>query len=362
MRAVLGVVILIAGVSCLHKIAIAPVTQMRDWNPVYTPGHRFQCVTLRTIVDCVISEKQFGDVSDAQVVMFHATEFERNRQRYRIPEKREDQSWILFSMEAPTDFIPYWTRQPEFRNGMFDHVITVSPDLHHDFEDMIPHKQSTLRALYPRPMPIEFPRGLDAAFVTQKMLLLQDRSTPWISVVINNGVQWRKDLLAETMKVFGTQIRSYGSVLNNYPIEPSQGRSAWDWQLQKRNLISKHLFHFAWENSFEPGFVTEKIFDAFMAGTIPIYVGTEDIYNQVPCDMEIEPCFIDFLHYNLNPKSLYNHLMYIMSEPDEYMRYFQWRKHPISRKYKQMHAKYLSEDIECKMCEQYFHEKIKFTD
>ncbi len=37
-----------------------------------------------------------------------------------------------------------------------------------------------------------------------------------------------------------------------------------------------------------PGYITEKIFDCFFAGTIPIYLGAPDIEKYIPKD-----CFID---------------------------------------------------------------------
>ncbi len=41
----------------------------------------------------------------------------------------------------------------------------------------------------------------------------------------------------------------------------------------KRDIISKFMFHFAFENSIENGYVTEKPFDALIAGTVPVYLG-----------------------------------------------------------------------------------------
>ena len=34
----------------------------------------------------------------------------------------------------------------------------------------------------------------------------------------------------------------------------------------KRKVISKYLFYLAFENTIEPGYVTEKVFDAVFAG------------------------------------------------------------------------------------------------
>ena len=41
----------------------------------------------------------------------------------------------------------------------------------------------------------------------------------------------------------------------------------------KREVISNYMFNLAFENSLEPGYVTEKPFDALLSGTVPIYLG-----------------------------------------------------------------------------------------
>lgn len=50
----------------------------------------------------------------------------------------------------------------------------------------------------------------------------------------------------------------------------------------KIETISKYKFNLCFENVRYPGYVTEKIFDAMMAGTIPVYYGAPDIVDFVP--------------------------------------------------------------------------------
>lgn len=47
------------------------------------------------------------------------------------------------------------------------------------------------------------------------------------------------------------------------------------------------------ENCVYPGYITEKIFDAFRAGTVPVYLGAPDILDFVPVN-----CFIDYRKFN----------------------------------------------------------------
>jgi hypothetical protein len=56
----------------------------------------------------------------------------------------------------------------------------------------------------------------------------------------------------------------------------------------KRACLSKYKFNICFENFAAPSYITEKIFDAMLAGTVPVYLGAQDIKDYVPAD-----CFID---------------------------------------------------------------------
>ena len=57
----------------------------------------------------------------------------------------------------------------------------------------------------------------------------------------------------------------------------------------KINCIKNYKFCFAYENMQKvDGYVTEKIFDAFGAGVVPVYWGSENVTDYIP-----ENCFID---------------------------------------------------------------------
>lgn len=56
----------------------------------------------------------------------------------------------------------------------------------------------------------------------------------------------------------------------------------------KFETLSRMKFSICFENFRFPGYITEKIFDCFFTGTIPIYLGAPNIENYVPTN-----CFID---------------------------------------------------------------------
>lgn len=62
--------------------------------------------------------------------------------------------------------------------------------------------------------------------------------------------------------------------------------------VSKMEVLSKYEFSLCFENTPMLGYVTEKIFDCFYAGTIPIYWGAKDIQDILPSD-----AYIDFSKY-----------------------------------------------------------------
>jgi alpha(1,3/1,4) fucosyltransferase len=57
----------------------------------------------------------------------------------------------------------------------------------------------------------------------------------------------------------------------------------------KYEVLSRYRFSICYENAYNiDGYITEKIFDCFLAGTVPIYLGAANITTHVPAQ-----CFID---------------------------------------------------------------------
>lgn len=56
----------------------------------------------------------------------------------------------------------------------------------------------------------------------------------------------------------------------------------------KNQLQSRFKFSLCFENVAAPGYVTEKIIDAMVAGAIPVYLGAPDITTHVPADAFID--------------------------------------------------------------------------
>jgi hypothetical protein len=61
----------------------------------------------------------------------------------------------------------------------------------------------------------------------------------------------------------------------------------------KYETLSRYKFALSFENMAMAGYITEKIFDCFFVGTIPIYLGAPDVVKYIP-----KSCFIDMRDFD----------------------------------------------------------------
>jgi hypothetical protein len=95
------------------------------------------------------------------------------------------------------------------------------------------------------------------------------------NTTLGEGVQFRQRLFLCMLEDFGRErtVYSGGAACNNLGSVVSRRHTgAW-------------LRHFRWniaaENSYEPGYVTEKLVQAKIAGSVPIYMGAPDFHLDV---------------------------------------------------------------------------------
>jgi hypothetical protein len=83
---------------------------------------------------------------------------------------------------------------------------------------------------------------------------------------------------------------------------------------RKRDVLCKYKFGFCYENTDKiSGYITEKIFDVMMAGTVPIYLGAQNTSRHIP-----KKCFIDRADFK-DHESLYSYISGM--SPLEYRQY-----------------------------------------
>ena len=127
------------------------------------------------------------------------------------------------------------------------------------------------------------------------------------------GLGWHLGTLPfQTRPLLQRTLRRFGLLR----LFPRKKYSSWRGKVvRKRDVLGKYKFGFCYENTSEiPGYITEKIFDVMMAGTVPIYLGPENTSTHIP-----EECFIDRTKF-ADHESLYEFLI-TMTETryDEYL-------------------------------------------
>lgn len=112
----------------------------------------------------------------------------------------------------------------------------------------------------------------------------------------------------------------------------------------KKNILEKYKFSICYENAKDiPGYITEKIFDCFLAGCVPIYWGADNITNHVPGN-----CFIDKTKFS-DYEELYQYISSIGD--DEYVEYLNNIENFLrSKKAQQFSVEYFSEIIVRECC------------
>jgi hypothetical protein len=100
------------------------------------------------------------------------------------------------------------------------------------------------------------------------------------------GNDWDKPVVARGLlgKVQRRFWRQFGPLMRIRPFPSYRGRVA-----HKSAVMARTRFSICYENiSDVPGYITEKIFDSFFSGCVPVYWGANNILDYVPVN-----CFVD---------------------------------------------------------------------
>ncbi len=206
-----------------------------------------------------------------------------------LPRRRafRGQVWVLWSQESEVQFPAL--AEPSFA-GAFD----IRATYRLDSDVPIPYAH-----------PAMFDRLADAATLTER------RPVPvsaWISS------KWdrcgRDDYLRELMQHL--PIDSYGRVAHNADLDDDRGGES------KVAVIAGYRFTLAFENSITPGYVTEKLYQPLLAGSVPIYRGAPDVGRHLPA----AHCCVNADDF-AGPRELAEFITSMTDE--EYLAYHAWR-------------------------------------
>ena len=112
----------------------------------------------------------------------------------------------------------------------------------------------------------------------------------------------------------------------------------------KIEAIRNYKIHLAFENGDSPNFVTDKIYQAFEAGVLPVWMGTRDVAKAVP-----KGSYIDVADFD-SPKSLALYLAKVLANDTLYQSYFEWKYKPFDKEFEDRFRVLWTEPFNCRLC------------
>ena len=232
--------------------------------------------------------RRFGE---ARAVVFHVPSLGRI-DRLRKP---DGQLWVAWWMECEQHF-PRLT-DPEFM-GRFD--LTMSHRLDAD-------------------VPVPYAGGID-----EGELRTPPRPKRELAALFMTGTRetsGRTAYAAELMRHL--EVHSYGRVLRNRRLREDRGRET------KLETVSRYRFTLAFENAIAEDYVTEKLYDPLIAGSVPVYLGAPNVERLAPS----AESYID-VRDHASPRELADRLLALASDQAAYDRHLVWKGRPFAPGFK----------------------------
>ena len=124
--------------------------------------------------------------------------------------------------------------------------------------------------------------------------------------------QWRTDYIKKLMTF--VHIDSHGQCFHN--VQDKEDRFAHNWKETAVVKLSKYRVAVMFENAVEEGYISEKIFLAYAAGCVPVYMGAPDIHYWVPGNHS----YVDASQFE-GPEKLAEHIKKILTDDKVYKTY-----------------------------------------
>ncbi|CAF1395355.1 unnamed protein product [Adineta ricciae] len=225
-------------------------------------------------------------------------------------------------------------------------------------------KRLSLKQVMTNKKPINSPSNRDDYWINQQTNSIQSSYVKASILWMNSNCQTiskRTQYVEQMMKFIdidnfglcGTNIRPLPQHiidLEGSKTRNEQNRNSYNWEAGKLALTSDYLFTIAIENSRSYDYVTEKLWQPLLVGSVPIYLGAPNIEDWLPCRTD---CIIDLRKFK-TPKDAALFIKNVAKNRTLYESYHQWRNEEIPDKLKKM-LKYFSSmrnySLECVLCE-----------
>ena len=186
---------------------------------------------------------------------------------------RHDQKVVLVSLEARRQSNAHFFDVGWLQSHGVDEVLSFR-QLDGMPSTAISYANFELRHALRPPLPVEHKIAAVAAFVTNC-----DDNTPT-----------RRTHVLRALNATGVPVYSFGKCMQTHDIATvfpecaSQSRRSALWDFKKLCVAQHFLFMLSFENSDAPGYVTEKLYQPLLAGSVPIYGGTADVRHLLPSE------------------------------------------------------------------------------
>ncbi len=232
--------------------------------------------------------------NSAKAVIFHMPTLKEEDFFKVRTSKKEDQLWIFWSTECELHY--NWQRKSDVIS-LFDIKASYKFTSDIPIPYVLPHYKDSLR-------------------------LGPSAKTNLINAFISSDfdLTGRKAYLRELMK--WVHVDSYGKVYNNANLTDDHGPAT------KLDVISKYKFTIAFENACVEDYVTEKLYEPLIAGSVPIYLGAPNVEDFLPGD----ECYININSYS-SPRALADHLLTLDQDDDKFKKFLRWKDLPYKKKF-----------------------------
>jgi len=276
------------------------------------------------------------DWKQYDVLIFSLIYISAQRIERMAREKPAHQQWIAHCGESPHTYYGRHLRDHALLNRHFDlRSFAADPG---DGERGLAWNYLQMDLFGERSLQI-----LQRSVLAEPAVMGDRRSVAWIATncAAPNG---RTDYVRELQQY--VEVDCLGACLNNKPFPLSDTRTAHGWEQRSVWAMSRYRFVLAFENSDAPHYVTEKLFHAFYAGAVPVYMGTSTVDLYLPGDHSVVRT-ADFS----SPAELAAYLNRLTQNQTEYAAYHQWRHKPTLRaSFLQLLHRSLN-TLPCRVCE-----------
>ena len=134
-----------------------------------------------------------------------------------------------------------------------------------------------------------------------------------------------------------------GQCMNNRPWPMCREAGKEPKKCGKHALLRNYPFYLAFENSIDVDYVSEKVFHALEAGTLPVYLGASNVKDFVPHRSVVA------LRDHGSAEALAAYLKSLLDDPALYDSYFEWKRRPLPESFVSKFG-FVATHAKCRLC------------